>query len=211
MNLHSHSISSLQGVLTVPGDKSISHRAAILGGLAEGVTEVDNFLCSEDCLNTLRAMEQLGAKVDVLEERQGYGPVRFRITGVAMSPKAPERPIDCGNSGTGMRLLAGMLANGSFHLGDWQTWLVFGSYVLCVLFEQFNMVHSYMMRSIAVDPSEVTQTLSVGLSVDHVMAIIASPIMGLIWSAWGVQYVFYLAALPVLFQLAAAAMMEEKQ
>lgn len=110
MNLHSHSISSLQGVLTVPGDKSISHRAAILGGLAEGVTEVDNFLCSEDCLNTLRAMEQLGAKVDVLEERQGYGPVRFRITGVAMSPKAPERPIDCGNSGTGMRLLAGMLA-----------------------------------------------------------------------------------------------------
>lgn len=110
MNLHSHSISSLQGVLTVPGDKSISHRAAILGGLAQGVTEVDNFLCSEDCLNTLRAMEQLGAKVDVLEERQGYGPVRFRITGVAMSPKAPERPIDCGNSGTGMRLLAGMLA-----------------------------------------------------------------------------------------------------
>lgn len=106
MNLHSHSISSLQGALTVPGDKSISHRAAILGGLAEGVTEVDNFLCSEDCLNTLRAMEQLGAKVDVLEERQGYGPVRFRITGVAMSPKAPERPIDCGNSGTGMRLLA---------------------------------------------------------------------------------------------------------
>ena len=89
MNLHSHSISSLQGVLTVPGDKSISHRAAILGGLAQGVTEVDNFLCSEDCLNTLRAMEQLGAKVDVLEERQGYGPVRFRITGVAMSPKAP--------------------------------------------------------------------------------------------------------------------------
>lgn len=43
MNLHSHSISSLQGVLTVPGDKSISHRAAILGGLAQGVTEVDNF------------------------------------------------------------------------------------------------------------------------------------------------------------------------
>lgn len=110
MNLHSHSIPSLKGVLTVPGDKSISHRAAILGGLAKGVTEVDNFLCSEDCLNTLRAMEQLGAKVEVLEEREGYGPVRFRVTGVAMKPAAPERPIDCGNSGTGMRLLAGMLA-----------------------------------------------------------------------------------------------------
>ena len=51
MNLYSRSIPSLQGVLTVPGDKSISHRAAILGGLADGVTEVDNFLCSEDCLN----------------------------------------------------------------------------------------------------------------------------------------------------------------
>ena len=68
------------------------------------------------------------------------------------------------------------------------------------------MVHSYMMRSIALDPSEVTRTLSVGLSVDHVMAIVASPIMGLIWEAWGVQYVFYLAALSALFQVAAAAM-----
>ena len=105
-----------------------------------------------------------------------------------------------------MGLLAGMLANGSFHLGDWQTWLVFGAYVLCVLFEQFNMVHSYMMRSIALDPSEVTRTLSVGLSVDHMMAIVASPIMGVIWEAWGVQYVFYLAALSALLQVAAAAM-----
>lgn len=110
MNLHSRSIPSLQGVLTVPGDKSISHRAAILGGLADGVTEVDNFLCSEDCLNTLRAMEQLGARVEVLESREGCGPVRFRIAGVAMRPHSSSRPIDCGNSGTGMRLLAGMLA-----------------------------------------------------------------------------------------------------
>lgn len=106
-----------------------------------------------------------------------------------------------------MGLLAGMLASGT--LGSWQTWLVYGAYVLCVLFEQFNMIHSYMMRSIALDPSEVTRTLSVGLSVDHVMAIIASPVMGLIWHAWGVQYVFYLAALSALFQVAAAAMTEK--
>ena len=105
-----------------------------------------------------------------------------------------------------MGLLAGMLSGGSFDLGDWQTWLVFGAYVLCILFERFNMVHSYMMRSIALDPGEVTQTLSVGVSVDHVMAIIASPIMGLIWNAWGVQYVFHLAAVFALFQIAAAAM-----
>ena len=105
-----------------------------------------------------------------------------------------------------MGLLAGMLAGGTFNLGDSLTWLVFGTYVLCVLFEQFNMVHSYMMRTIALDPSEVTRTLSVGLSVDHIMAIIASPIMGLIWNAWGVQYVFYLAALSALLQVAAAAL-----
>ncbi len=110
MNLHSHSIPLLTGTLIVPGDKSISHRAAILGGLALGITEVDNFLCSEDCLNTLRAMEQLGARVEVLAERPGYGPTRFRITGVAMRPHAPAKAIDCGNSGTGMRLMAGMLA-----------------------------------------------------------------------------------------------------
>ncbi len=108
-----------------------------------------------------------------------------------------------------MGLLAGMLAGGSFRLGDVLTWLVFGAYVLCVLFEQFNMVHSYMMRAIALDPSEVTRTLSVGLSVDHIMAIIASPIMGMIWHAWGVQYVFYLAALSALFQIAAAAMTDQ--
>ena len=83
--------------------------------------------------------------------------------------------------------------------------------MLCVLFEQFSMVHSFMMRSIALDPSEVTRTLSVGLSVDHVMAIIASPIMGLVWEGWGVQYVFYLAALSALLQVAAAAMTGKEQ
>lgn len=108
-----------------------------------------------------------------------------------------------------MGLLSGMLAGGSFGLKDPLAWLAFGTYVLCVLFEQFNMVHSYMMRSIALDPGEVTRTLSVGLSVDHIMAIIASPVMGLIWNAWGVQYVFYLAAMSALFQVAAAAMMEK--
>ena len=110
-----------------------------------------------------------------------------------------------------MGLLAGMLAGGAFSPGDWRTWLVYGAYVLCVLFEQFNMVHSYMMRAIALDPSEVTQTLSVGLSVDHVMAIIASPVMGIIWHTWGVQYVFWLAAVSALFQVAAAAMTRETQ
>ena len=104
-----------------------------------------------------------------------------------------------------MGLVAGMLADGTLASYGWQAWLVFGAYVLCVLFEQFNMVHSFMMRSIALDPSEVTRTLSVGLSVDHVMAIIASPIMGIVWERYGVQYVFYLAAASALFQVIAAA------
>lgn len=105
-----------------------------------------------------------------------------------------------------MGLISGLLASGAFGVGGWESWLVFIAYVLCVLFEQFNMVHSVMMRSIALDPGEVTQTLSVGLSVDHVMAIIASPVMGLIWETWGVQYVFYLAALSALLQIVASRM-----
>lgn len=109
-----------------------------------------------------------------------------------------------------MGLLAGMLAKGGFSAGGWQSWLVFAAYILCVLFEQFNMVHSFMMRSIALDPGEVTQTLSVGLSVDHVMAITASPIMGLVWEAWGVEYVFYLAAASAVLQLTAAAMTRDR-
>lgn len=105
-----------------------------------------------------------------------------------------------------MGALAGQLAAGNFGDAGWQTWVVYGAYVLCMLFEQFNMVHAFMMRSIALDPSEVTRTLSVGLSVDHVMAIIASPIMGLIWDGAGVQYVFYLAAASAVLQVIAAGM-----
>ncbi|MDO4817127.1 MAG: 3-phosphoshikimate 1-carboxyvinyltransferase [Akkermansia sp.] len=95
----------LQGCIDVPGDKSISHRVAILGALARGSMRVKNYLCSEDCLNTLRAMQQLGATVT-----PGDTPQDFTLTGCAMQPAAPQRDIDCGNSGTGMRLMAGVLA-----------------------------------------------------------------------------------------------------
>lgn len=95
----------LHGTITVPGDKSISHRVAILGALANGSMHIENYLCSEDCLNTLRAMQQLGATVI-----PGDCPQNFTLTGTGMAPTAPERDIDCGNSGTGMRLMAGVLA-----------------------------------------------------------------------------------------------------
>ena len=107
-------ISSLQAEFSVPGDKSISHRAAIFGGLSDGTCEISNFLPSEDCLNTLKAMRALGADFEVLEELAGFGPTKLKIHGKSMRLTAPEAPIDCGNSGTGMRLLAGLLAGQKF-------------------------------------------------------------------------------------------------
>ncbi len=108
------SISSLNAEFSVPGDKSISHRAAILAGLSNGECMVRNFLPSEDCLNTLKAMKSLGVDYEVFETMKGYGPVTLKIKGTGMKLKAPTEPIDCGNSGTGMRLLAGVLAGQDF-------------------------------------------------------------------------------------------------
>jgi 3-phosphoshikimate 1-carboxyvinyltransferase len=107
-------ISKLHAEFRVPGDKSMSHRAAILGGLSNGVCTFRNFLPSEDCLNTLHAMQALGAKVEVLDDLTGYGPINLRIHGQSLKLSAPSAPIDCGNSGTGMRLLAGLLAGQTF-------------------------------------------------------------------------------------------------
>ena len=107
-------ISKLHAEFTVPGDKSLSHRAAILGGLSNGTCAVRNFLPSEDCLNTLNAMRALGASYEILDELAGYGPLNLRIHGQSMRLSAPRAPIDCGNSGTGMRLLAGVLAGQPF-------------------------------------------------------------------------------------------------
>lgn len=107
-------IKSFWAEFEVPGDKSISHRSAILGGLSNGVCRIDNFLPSEDCLCTLNAMAQVGATHEVLEEKAGFGPVSIAIQGQSMELQAPEGNVDCGNSGTGMRLLAGMLAAQGF-------------------------------------------------------------------------------------------------
>src|SRR5690606_5605993 len=107
-------ISHLHAEFSVPGDKSMSHRAAILGGLSNGPCTIRNFLPSEDCVNTLKAMEALGARVDVIEELEGFGPTQVCIHGRSMKLSASAEAIDCGNSGTGMRLLAGMLAGQSF-------------------------------------------------------------------------------------------------
>jgi 3-phosphoshikimate 1-carboxyvinyltransferase len=98
-------IGALRGALTVPGDKSISHRALMLAGIASGLTRIDGFLESEDCLATLKAMRLLG--VDVARPQ----PQVVEVTGVGLNGlSAPPAPLDMGNSGTAMRLFAGLLA-----------------------------------------------------------------------------------------------------
>ena len=108
-----HPAGGFSAELTVPGDKSISHRAAIIAGLANGPSRVSNYLPSEDCLNTLRAMESLGVAYEAIDTNQ-YGPTEIIIHGTSMSLSSPSKVIDCGNSGTGMRLLAGILAGQDF-------------------------------------------------------------------------------------------------
>ncbi|MDR4495228.1 MAG: 3-phosphoshikimate 1-carboxyvinyltransferase [Nitrospirales bacterium] len=98
----------LRGTVTVPGDKSITHRALILGALADGSTRVTGYCQGEDCLNTLRAIRQLGVEVREI-------PDGLEITGKGLwGLVEPVNVLDCGNSGTGLRLLAGVLAGQGF-------------------------------------------------------------------------------------------------
>lgn len=97
--------SGLRGDARVPGDKSISHRAALLASVARGRTVIDNYSPGEDCAATLRCIAALGAVV----ERDG--PARVAVTGVGGHGfRSPGRPLDAGNSGTTLRLLLGLLA-----------------------------------------------------------------------------------------------------
>lgn len=105
MNLQVKPSRGLRGRASVPGDKSISHRAAILGALGEGVTRIDGFLESEDCLATLRCLSLLGVPMERLS------PGCYEIIGQGQKGfQEPTDVLDCGNSGTTMRLLAGALA-----------------------------------------------------------------------------------------------------
>ncbi|MBA2351068.1 MAG: 3-phosphoshikimate 1-carboxyvinyltransferase [Pseudomonadota bacterium] len=99
----------LVGDVRVPGDKSISHRAIMLGALAEGVTEVGGFLEGEDAIATMNVFRALGVHID------GPDQGRVRIDGVGLHGlRKPRGVLDCGNSGTSMRLLCGLLAAQSF-------------------------------------------------------------------------------------------------
>lgn len=99
----------LRGSLRVPGDKSVSHRAVMLGALAEGTTRVSGFLEGEDTRATARVFERLGVRIEVpsASERVVHG---VGLHGLRGSGEA----LDCGNAGTGMRLLTGVLAGQGF-------------------------------------------------------------------------------------------------
>jgi len=106
---HAEAGGTLRGRVRVPGDKSISHRSIMFGALADGVTEVSGFLEGEDCLATIGAFRAMGVRID--------GPDHGRVTvhGVGLHGlREPSGPLYMGNSGTSMRLLAGLLAGQVF-------------------------------------------------------------------------------------------------
>lgn len=93
----------------VPGDKSVSHRALMLGGIAEGPTHISGFLNGEDCVATLGAMLAMGVSIDQ------PAPTEVMVHGVGLRGlRVPAGPLDLGNSGTAMRLMAGLLAAQDF-------------------------------------------------------------------------------------------------
>ncbi|TNF50371.1 MAG: 3-phosphoshikimate 1-carboxyvinyltransferase, partial [Deltaproteobacteria bacterium] len=102
-------INSLRGEVTVPGDKSISHRSIMFGSLAEGTTRVSGFLMGEDNLSTWKAFESMGVTISQT------GTDALEINGVGLDGlKEPGDVLDCGNSGTTMRLMSGLLAGQNF-------------------------------------------------------------------------------------------------
>lgn len=99
----------LAGRLRVPGDKSISHRSIMFGALADGTTTVEGFLTGEDCLCTMKAFQAMGVHIERPAETS------LRIHGVGLHGlQSPREPLDLGNSGTSMRLMAGLLSGQHF-------------------------------------------------------------------------------------------------
>ncbi|HAU3652191.1 TPA: 3-phosphoshikimate 1-carboxyvinyltransferase [Legionella pneumophila] len=109
LNFISKPVGCLKGEITVPGDKSISHRSIIFGAIAIGTSVIDGFLDGEDSIATLKAFQSMGVRIE------GPDKQRVIIHGVGKyGLKQPQNIIDCGNSGTSMRLLAGLLAAQQF-------------------------------------------------------------------------------------------------
>jgi len=100
---------ALAGTIRVPGDKSISHRAVMLGALAQGDTTVSGFLNGEDCLCTMKAFQAMGVHIEQPDDTS------LKVRGVGLHGlKAPSAELDLGNSGTSMRLMAGLMSGQKF-------------------------------------------------------------------------------------------------
>ena len=109
MDFHVEPSTLSDATVTVPGDKSISHRALMLGSIAHGVTDISGFLAGEDCLATLQAFRELG--VEIIERDA----TTLTVNGVgANGLSAPRVDLEFGNSGTAMRLMAGLMAGQAF-------------------------------------------------------------------------------------------------
>lgn len=94
----------IKGRINVPGDKSISHRAVMIGSIADGITTATGFLMGEDCLSTIACLRELGVKIEITSET-------VTVHGVGMHGfVSPTQPLNAGNSGTTIRLLSGILA-----------------------------------------------------------------------------------------------------
>ena len=101
-------ISSLEGTIPIPGDKSISHRSIMFGSIAEGETRIYNFLIGADCLSTIQCFRQLGIPIEI-------GPDYISVQGKGLHGLTKsDEVLDCGNSGTTVRLISGILAGQSF-------------------------------------------------------------------------------------------------
>src|SRR5258708_10785651 len=114
-NLHDSNVivrptRSVRGVVRIPGDKSISHRYAMLAAIAEGTSRFQNFSAARDCASTLDCVGRLGCEWKRLEGENGA----IEVRGVGSRLNAPAEVLDCGNSGSTMRMLSGILAGQSF-------------------------------------------------------------------------------------------------
>lgn len=108
MDMNIKKSAGLRGELVIPGDKSISHRAIMFGALADGTTEITNFLQGADCLSTISCFQAMGVTIE-------NGNDRVLIHGVGLNGlQAPDQMLDVGNSGTTTRLISGILAGQSF-------------------------------------------------------------------------------------------------
>src|SRR5215218_953376 len=96
----------IDGRLHLPGDKSISHRAALIAALADGGSEISNFSTAADCASTLGCLRELGVSIDRTRDKVVFASGKKLV--------APRRPLDCGNSGSTLRILAGVLAGQDF-------------------------------------------------------------------------------------------------